>query len=353
MKNSNLKKIYVSYSTRLIINICFCIVFLLFSIFFLYKFMNINNYEKINYQESSNLDYKVYLKQNNFYEEKYLNKDRIYIASLIDNIVIDYNYLFNIDENSNIDFSYDVIAKLSIDDETSSNTYFEKEYVLVDNKKGSIKDNKEFKFNEEVIIDYDYYNGLASQFRQTYGLDAISNLKVYLLINKSDSNKLNDSSIMSVDIPLTEKAINIKMDYKDINKNSYLINTNQSIVKKIVLIISFIVSLLLMLVNVVGIVKLLSLYGNRKSLYDKYVDKILREYDRVIVESTTSVKLNDKNVIKIKNFEELLDVRDNLKLPIIYYSIVNHHKCYFYVKHEKDIYLMVVKASDLEAVNHE
>ena len=41
-------------------------------------------------------------------------------------------------------------------------------------------------------------------------------------------------------------------------------------------------------------------------------------------------------------------VRDNLKLPIMYYVVVKHHKCYFYITHGNKIYLNVVKAIDLE-----
>jgi len=59
-------------------------------------------------KESSNLDYKVYLKENDFYDTPYLTKDMAYIASLIDTINIDFNYLFSIDTISNMDFSYGI-----------------------------------------------------------------------------------------------------------------------------------------------------------------------------------------------------------------------------------------------------
>ena len=46
-------------------------------------------------------------------------------------------------------------------------------------------------------------------------------------------------------------------------------------------------------------------------------------------------------------FQELLDVRDNLKLPIMYYSVSKHLKCYFYITYQDRIYLNVVKAVDM------
>ena len=53
-------------------------------------------------------------------------------------------------------------------------------------------------------------------------------------------------------------------------------------------------------------------------------------------------------MIKISKFEELLDVRDNLKLPIMYYVVTKHTKCCFYIKHNDDLYLLTIKSVDLE-----
>lgn len=85
----------------------------------------------------------------------------------------------------------------------------------------------------------------------------------------------------------------------------------------------------------------------KKSAYDKYISKLLNEYDRLIVETTTCPIINGDNVIVIDKFQELLDVRDNLKLPIMYYIVNKHQKCCFYILHENKIYLNIVKAVDL------
>ena len=66
---------------------------------------------RINYIEKSNIDYKVYLKENNFYENEYLEKDKVYVASLIDKILIDFKYDFDIEKENDLAFKYDVIAK--------------------------------------------------------------------------------------------------------------------------------------------------------------------------------------------------------------------------------------------------
>ena len=81
---------------------------------------------------------------------------------------------------------------------------------------------------------------------------------------------------------------------------------------------------------------------------DKYVNNLLKEYDRLIVETKTKLVMTKYNIIEVKSFTELLDVRDNLKEPIIYYNVIEHIEGIFYIKSDDDIYLLTVKNKDLE-----
>ena len=104
------------------------------SLIFLKKSLDFEDEKSINYQEISNLDYKVYLKENDFYEQDYLGKDMLYVAGLIKNISINYDYKFNVDNNLDMVFDYSIIGKLSIKDESGDKTFYEKEYTLLDNQ---------------------------------------------------------------------------------------------------------------------------------------------------------------------------------------------------------------------------
>jgi len=86
----------------------------------------------------------------------------------------------------------------------------------------------------------------------------------------------------------------------------------------------------------------------KRNKYDKFVKKIITEYDRLIVETETKPRLENKEIIKIRKFEELLDARDNLKRPIMYHTVTKHQKCYFYIEKDNTIYLLIIKAVDLE-----
>lgn len=320
--------------------------------FFIKRSYAILGEQNITYQENSNLDYKVYLKQNDFYEDDYLDKNMVYVASLIDKIDVDFNYTFKIDKKSNIDFEYDIIGKLVISDKSKGKTFFEKEYTLLENTKDTMTEDGLHQIKKSVNIDYGKYNNIANQFRSRYGVDASCNLVVYLNIHEKSNNKnkfnLNNNSNMSLTIPLSERAINITMDYNEVNKTSKLVRDKELVITNYLYVILGIICSILLVITLVKFAKLLLSLREKRSKYDKYVNRLLREYDRLIVETATKPNLENKNIVRILKFQELLDVRDNLKLPIKYYVRKNHQECYFYINHEEETYLFKIDANDFK-----
>ena len=109
--------------------------------------------------------------------------------------------------------------------------------------------------------------------------------------------------------------------------------------------------LIFTIILIINIFKKISLISDKTNNYDKFIKRILKEYDRLIVITQTMPDLTKFNVFKINNFGELLDVRYNTKKPIMYYSVVEHTKCYFYLKDDNDIYLLCIKAVDMDKKN--
>lgn len=350
------KRSYVSYERRVLIYFIIVIGCLVLAASFLAKSFSTDSKEHITSKENSYIDYKVYLKKNDFYETKYLEKNMIYVASLIKRIDIKIDYLYNIEEKSDIEFTYNVTGVLSITDTDGKNTFFEKEYELLPSTVENMKESRQKYINKSISIDYDYYNNIANKFRSDYGIETKSNLVVYFKVNKkgSENNKFqlsNNDSTMSLKIPLSEKAINIQMDYKAIDQNNELYSAPTLVLSDYVDALISIVLVIIAIIFTIPLVKLLKNFRPKKSAYDKYIDKILNEYDRLIVETPTAPKTDDINIIKVESFEELLDVRDNLSLPIKYFVVNKHQKCNFYINHGEELYLLILKAADFENEN--
>jgi len=352
MKTKTSIKPYIGFEVRLALNILFFVLFTCLGTMLLINSFKFESEKITKYTEKSNLDYKVYLLDNDFYDQKYLGKDMLYVASLIDNIALDFDYTFTSDKKENIDFSYDIIGKLSITNETGTKSFFEKNYTLLENKKVSMIDSDIQNIKEHVTIDYPYYNSLANGFKTQYGINTASKLTVYMVINKKNAAnskfELNSNNAMNVSIPLSEKAIDISLDYKEINDTNNIVEKQDVLVQSISTLILSIVLIIIALVMMIKAMRKISKLFKKKSKFDKYIKRKLKEYDRLIAETSSMISLDDKEIITINKFEELLDIHDNLGLPIIYYEVEKHLIGYFYINHENTVYINVVKSIDFE-----
>jgi len=350
--NNQSKGAYFGFEQRILLFSILFIVPFVIGFFLIFKSLYVNNAEYINYTETSDLDYKVYLKENSFYDEQFLGKDMLYVASLIDHVDIDFLYNFSISEKLDLDLKYTIEGVLSITDGDGKKTYLTKTYELAPGEVVSMKDKQDHTINERIIIDYEHYNQIANSFKATYGVDTSSKLSVYLKVEKaSNDSKIKDISNennMLIEIPLSQRSVSISMDYNNINNNSSLTRKKSVSIGNILLLG---IALLFIAVSIFSLVKLLKLFGllsDSKTAHDRYVEKLMRQYDRLIVEHFTCPDLQKFNVIKIKDFNELLDMRDNLKTPILYYNVSKHQKSYFYIQNYKDLYLLIIKDVDLE-----
>ena len=353
-ETTNKNVVYVRRNAKYNVRLCFCLILFLISyvgcILLINKAFTYKDAKIIKYQDKQEIDYKVYLKKNDFYESDYLDEDMLYVSSLIKNIDINFIYDFLIEKPISLDFDYKIMGNLVITSPNGNKNYFNKKYVLLDSKKASINNAYKYEIKENIKIDYDYYNNLASSFKTQYAVDTESYLNVYLEIDKKSKEdsqlEINDKSVAAINIPLSQRSLEIKFDVpdtsntKDVIINGELIFNNKIIILEVVIILIAIFSL-------VKIVKIIIKIKPKKTKYEKFIKKILKEYDRLIVETTTLFDEN-ANIIKINKFEELLDVRDNLKLPVMHYNIENGKRSYFYIKDNNDIYLFDLKAENLE-----
>ncbi len=355
VEKKNLKKIkYESFENKLIKQIILMVFTLILSLGMIYYALNNTNKESISYTQNGNVDYKVCLKENNFYSQNCLDKNMSYVSSLIKNVGLTFNYDLNTSEQLNVKTEYEVTAKLVISNAENTSKYFEQKYILQDKTSEGISQiNNEYKISKNIDIDYDYYNTIASTFKSQYGVETNSYIEVSFQVfhaNKENEDiRVPSPSPVILNIPLSQKSININMTASGVNKQETQ-NIESSIftLNNIICLFIGIIALIVCLISGLKIAKMLTLIKEKKNNYDKFMEKILREYDRLIVETSTLPKFNNYFVTKVNSFGELIDVRDNLRLPIMYYEVAKHQKCHLYIIDNKNLYLLTVKAVDME-----
>lgn len=355
VEKKNLKKIkYESFENKLIKQIILMVFTLILSLGMIYYALNNTNKESISYTQNGNVDYKVCLKENNFYSQNCLDKNMSYVSSLIKNVGLTFNYDLNTSEQLNVKTEYEVTAKLVISNAENTSKYFEQKYILQDKTSEGISQiNNEYKISKNIDIDYDYYNTIASTFKSQYGVETNSYIEVSFQVfhtNKEiEDIRVPSPSPVILNIPLSQKSININMTASGVNKQETQ-NIESSIftLNNIICLFIGIIALIICLISSLKIAKMLTLIKEKKNNYDKFIEKILREYDRLIVETSTLPKFNKYFLTKVNSFGELIDVRDNLRLPIMYYEVAKHQKCHLYIIDNKNLYLLTVKAVDME-----
>lgn len=345
---------YESYERKITKKIILSIITLVLSIGTIYYALNNTEKEAVSYSQYGNVDYKVCLKNNNFYTQNCLDKNMSYVSTLIKNVALTFDYDLSTSKDLDIKTEYEVDAKLVISNTDDTSKYYEQKYILKPKtSEGISKINNEYKISQNVDIDYDYYNAIASNFKSQYGIETNSYLEVSFQVYHTNSTtedvKVTSPSPVVLNIPLSQKSININMASSGINKQETQ-NIESSIftLKNIICLFIGVISLIICLISSLKVAKMLSLTKEKKNNYDKFIEKILREYDRLIVETSTLPKFNKYYITKVNSFGELIDVRDNLRLPIMYYEVAKHQKCHLYITNNKNLYLLTIKAVDME-----
>ena len=83
---------------KLIAFVLTAIILIVFGVFLFNKSLNNYSQDKVSYAENSSVDYKVYLKDNSYFDTPYLDEDKVYITSLIDYLDINFSYDMKLDD---------------------------------------------------------------------------------------------------------------------------------------------------------------------------------------------------------------------------------------------------------------
>lgn len=302
--------------------------FIFFAIGFTLLYLGLQNRQVITVEYSSkeNIDYKVYLKPNNFFETPYLGKGQTYISSLIDYISASLEYEQTYNKNVSGNYNYEVKAIISADKPRGAEgNYWQKEYVIVGNNIVKIDNDDSFKINLSNKIDYQKYNELLQAFKKEYVLSIDGKLKIQLTVNSEVTpigmtKKVKSERTMELSIPLTEQSVDLSINTKtgennksEVKEIMYLTDLKYKI-EKIAGFVFIGLALLSLLGELFRIIKI----RRETSEYTKKVNKILTTYNAIIVNTKNNIDLKKYNVVNVESFDELIDAHSEIRMPINY-----------------------------------
>lgn len=315
---------------------------------YLFKAISPNSNENnviMSYTSSGKFDYKVYLKQNDFIEKEYIDQGEAYILDLIDHIQITSLYNFKSTSKTNVTGTNKLIAKLKVYYKESSDKNNNPEVM---NKEKTL-DEKVMNFDDSkysTIGTYDIY--LDEYIKMINEFQSHVKIAVDAYLEISQINDFNgkvggatyfNKYTNTLKIPLSDSVVEIENPKSEEKTEKVyegdLVKTNKTVMSYIVIanIITFIIICLLL--------KRLFMFTN-KSDYQRKLNKILKNYDDVIVNTKTMIDVKNYKLIKIEDFKEMLNLSRELLLPIMNYEMIKDEETCFYIIKEDIIYMYII-----------
>ena len=287
-------------------------------------FISINREKNyyIHYDEKSNLDYKVYLKENDYFG-RYLGKNNQYIASLIDYVEADFNYKLSIDEKIDYSYYYYIEANVQVLDTNDKPLYKKVDKVV---EKQYFKDpvNHAFEINQTVNLDYNYYNNIVNTFIKRYNLSNVKSnvtLNMYVGIEgecKEFESTLSDNAVISMNLPLTTNTVNIDMNYKLNNSTNKLLECRKISVLDNKLLIFGIFLIVFDIFVLVHTIKYSNKTRSTLTIYNKKLRNIFNNYGQYISKIKSELKYEKFQIVLVEEFEDLFEVRNSSNSPILF-----------------------------------
>lgn len=299
------------------------------------------------YNINQNLDYKVYLYDNSFIDEPYLKSGQMYVSDLVKNINVTFLFNYSGTKNVNLDYNYKIDGEINGEypsttsaASTEDTKVWNKSYTFLDTQTKHVNNSPSFTINEDLNIDFSQYNKEVITFKNQLGLPINASLKVTMTINIngiSDGNKINDEKKIILDIPLGKQAFSITEDYKKTD-STQIFNTIEKIkalntTEMKIGIAIFGLAIMLFIVSFKAIFNI-----QKKTKYNRELDKILKDYGEIIVEVVDPIIVNDLDIINVKNIEEMIDLEEELRIPITFYEEIPNKKGIFIIVHNNIIY---------------
>lgn len=310
----------------------------------------INHEEKILWGNSTSdfsVDYKVYNNDNKFYGSEYLDEYGSYISSITDKIDFNIKYTFSTTENLDIDYTYDLFGKVfaEVYESGATSPVWSKELDVNIEKNEKLGSGNYLQLNKEITIPFKEYNDMMIEYKKNYNINVLSYIKFTITV-EIDSLETINSNISNIDtltikIPLLQPTFKIEID-KSVsnNRDIYLLTKNEPN--------NFFLNLGIMglIITIITSLILFILYKQTRTKIQIFKEKnnsLLKKYEQIIITIEELPNIDGLETIEITEFNDLIDLEETLKLPIMYINIIPNKESWFIMIHNNFFYRYILK----------
>ena len=311
----------------------------------------------INYNEKGGVDYKVYLKPNDYFDSEYLDDGLSYVASLIDHVQADFDYSMQTEAgNVRYDYSYKIDNVLRILNKSDNKVLFEKVYPVKALQTFTHSTSNVLNISESFSIDYVNYNNLANAFVTTYKLSdvtcTLSSRMSIAVVSDGElfENNHNKNYVLSLNLPLSVTTVDVKMTSSIPASQTKILAVDRFENKDV---FKTLATIFVTATIVLGVALLLFIYltRNKDINYIIKVKRLLNSYRSYIQQITVPIDKEGKQVLTVSSFQELLEIRDTIQKPDLMYENDDKTLTEFLIPTETAIiYAYEIKVDDYDEI---
>ena len=157
------------------------------------------------------------------------------------------------------------------------------------------------------------------------------------------TKKLDKTDTVELTIPLTSNTMKITANNK--SKHNVLEDTIKNTKDTKMLIIGYI---LLLITFILSLLTLPLVFRTKKNLYLDEIKRLMKNYAEIIVEVKDMPNIKDLEIIDIKTFDDMIDLEEELKIPIFYYEVIYDNVSWFMIITETKMYRYIVNRNELK-----
>ena len=330
------KRLYIGFKTRVTILAVSIVLLLLISLISFFLIFHASKNYEIKFSETSEVNYTVC---DQAYNCSKINKFMVDDCSYLDT-----DFIYNIDYSDFVDYDRDYYIKSEfvISDKNDKNLvlYRKPENIVETQNIKSTSDN--IHIDERINIEFEKYYNKTRDYINKNNVDVNS----YLVVSLYVKDKKDTTEVSSIRINLTDRIVKPKVKTISNLDRSIIIEKDAWTSTNTILVLICVGCGLLVLLLIIRLSNMLLKAFYRKDRYTKEVKKLLRVYDDdIVIARNGFVSLENKRVVKVSDFKELLDAKNILKKPIVYVR-VNDIKSKFIVEDADCIYEYTIKDLD-------
>ena len=279
-----------------------------------------------NYEVTQTVDTGISYFASSFYGDKPGVGNGAYVSDLTNTIDATLHYAYNGSRSVDLQSMYSAVVTVRATyllgaDSTKTVTVWSREYPLI-KPVAAKQSEKDITFTPHVSIPFSEYRTMVDQYKTALAVPVSSEAVITFTVRvygTVDGTALDDIRVSTVTMPLDQPLYTLANKFEKEDKKEIIAQTakaSQDTMRGYE-------RLAAATLGVLGIAAFV--YGFRKKIfktaYQRELEKIYRYHDGIIIHAKRPSMVTDKNTIPVRSFDDILNIEEETKQPIIAYPL--------------------------------